>query len=319
MQTIHRRSRAFDLFLVCVLSLTCACSSGGLSGRVLADRQPLFATDAALERVLTDFGATAAPLWMPQGYLLFTDLASDTIRVWNEPQRPIVMRREAGRPVAQRRNGEGGIVSAHANGRVTVTGEGGRLTVLADAVGDRALNGPVDVAMGPEGSVYFVDRGVAGEGHAAQIGSPATIYRIDSRGTVAVLSRALGAPNGLAFSPDMRWLYVTDATEGGVFRFAVHADGALGAPERFVQMRAGPGERQATGAIAVHPVTGTLFVCGPGGVWAIAPAGKTVGRLAVPERTTGVALGGRDGRSLFITAGKSVYRMRLRHATTGGA
>jgi gluconolactonase len=126
----------------------------------------------------------------------------------------------------------------------------------------------------------------------------------------------LEGPNGLAFSPDERVLYVGnwDPERKVVMRYAVDADGRLSGGEVFYDMTAAPGE-DAIDGIKVD-AAGNVYACGPGGVWVLSPNGDHLGTLALPEAPHNLAWGDADGRALYITALSSVYRLRRKGATS---
>ena len=125
----------------------------------------------------------------------------------------------------------------------------------------------------------------------------------------------LEGPNGLAFSPDERFLYVGnwDPERKVVMRYPVAADGRLGAGEVFYDMTGAPGE-DAIDGIKVD-AAGNVFACGPGGVWVLSPEGDHLGTLELPEEPHNLAWGEGD---LYLTALTSVYRLRLKRGRPVG-
>jgi gluconolactonase len=122
----------------------------------------------------------------------------------------------------------------------------------------------------------------------------------------------LSGPNGIAFSPDERWLYVSnwDVQRKVIMRYPVRDDGSLGVGAVFVDATvSNPGE-QAWDGIKVDR-NGTVFAAGPGGVWIIAPDGTHLGTIVPPETPANMAWGDADGRTLYMTARTGVYRIRL--------
>ncbi len=130
-------------------------------------------------------------------------------------------------------------------------------------------------------------------------------------GEITLLTDELSGPNGLAFAPDERYLYVGnwDPQKKVVMRYEVNADGTLGRGEVFYDMTHAPGE-DAIDGVKVDQA-GNLYVCGPGGIWVLSPNGKHLGTIKTPEAPHNLAWGDEDGRTLYITALTSIYRMRL--------
>jgi gluconolactonase len=126
-----------------------------------------------------------------------------------------------------------------------------------------------------------------------------------------LVAKDLTGPNGIAFSPDEKFLYVTnwDEKKKVVMRYPVKADGSLGTGSVFFDMTSAPGD-EALDGLKVD-AEGHLFVSGPGGLWVLSGEGKHLGTLKLPELPANMAWGDADGRTLYLTARTSVYRLRL--------
>jgi gluconolactonase len=129
---------------------------------------------------------------------------------------------------------------------------------------------------------------------------------------VELLAKDLKGPNGLAFSPDERYLYVGnwDPERKVVMRYPVKADGRLAAGEVFFDMTSAPGD-DALDGVKVDE-RGNLYVSGPGGVWVLSPEAKHLGTIVGPEHPHNLAWGDADGRTLYLAAQTGLYRMRMR-------
>jgi gluconolactonase len=130
-------------------------------------------------------------------------------------------------------------------------------------------------------------------------------------GVVRLVTAELRGPNGIAFSPDERHLYVGnwDPQAKVVMRYDVDADGNVSNGTVFFDMTGAAGE-DAIDGIKVD-VAGNLYVCGPGGIWLLSPEGVHLGTLHLPEAPHNLAWGDEDGRTLYVTALTSIYRIRL--------
>ena len=130
-------------------------------------------------------------------------------------------------------------------------------------------------------------------------------------GQLKLVAKDLSGPNGLAFSPDERYLYVAnwDEKKKVVMRYRAHPDGTLTDGHVFFDMTAAPGE-DALDGVKVD-VQGNLYVSGPGGLWILSPEGKHLGTIVGPEHPHNLAWGDPDGRTLYLTAQTGLYRMRL--------
>jgi len=187
------------------------------------------------------------------------------------------------------------------------------LTVLADRHDGKRLNSPNDLVYRSDGSLYFTDPpfGLPRSHDDPRKELPYSgVFRY-ADGRLRLLTSELTGPNGLAFSPDEKYLYVTnwDLRKKVVMRYEVQPDGGLANGHVFFDMNGAPGE-EALDGIKVDQ-RGHLYVSGPGGVWVIAPDGRPLGMIKAPELPANFAWGDADGRTLYMTARTSLYRIRL--------
>jgi gluconolactonase len=277
-----------------------------------------------LERVAGGFEFTEGPVWSPDGALLFSSPNTNVIyRLDPEAGRVTVFRSKSGYSGADigryHQPGSNGLafspdgrltICQHGNRRVIRVNPHGDTTVLADRYEGRRLNSPNDLVYGSDGTLYFTDPpfGLPGAFDDPARELPFSgVFRVRD-GEVSLVTDELAGPNGIALSPDERYLYVGDwdLTHKVVMRYDL--DGG-GPGEILCDLTDAPGE-DAIDGIAVDR-DGTLYVCGPGGVWMLSPAGERLGLIELPEAPHNLAWGDADGRSLYITALTSVYRMRL--------
>lgn len=175
----------------------------------------------------------------------------------------------------------------------------------------KPLNSPNDVVVGPSGWIYFTDPpyGIRPEEQEQEIQG---VYRVPPEGgDLELLADDFEHPNGLAFSPDGTLLYIADSSSRRHIRaFEVNPDGALEGPGPVLVdlSHAPPG---VPDGLKVD-VEGTLYCTGPGGIWVVTPDGTLQGVVPIPEPSANCAWGDDDGRSLYITASTSIYRIRTR-------
>lgn len=204
-------------------------------------------------------------------------------------------------------------INEHGNRRVTRVEKNGVLTVLADRFEGRRFNSPNDLVYASDGSLYFTDPPF---GLPKFFDDPrkelafSGIYHV-SGGVVRLVSRELSGPNGIALSPDERYLYVGNWDEKNkvVMRYERRADGTTGRGQVFFEMTGAGGEDAIDGVKT--DARGTVYVSGPGGLWIIAPDGRHLGTIAGPEHIHNFAWGDADRRTLYLTARHGLYRMRL--------
>jgi gluconolactonase len=288
--------------------------------------------DLKAERLAEGFLFTEGPVWVPDGYLLFSDPNANTIYRWSDDEGLSVYRVKSGYTGADigeyGQPGSNGLAVDH-DGRITVNEHGNRrvarierngvVTVLANRYDGKRLNSPNDLVYKSDGSLYFTDPPF---GLPKFFDDPrkelpfSGVYRWNA-GSVELLTRDLSGPNGLAFSPDERYLYVGnwDEKKKVVMRYEVRGDGTLAPGTVFFDMTAAAGEDALDGLKVDR--AGNLYVSGPGGLWILSAEGKHLGTLITPEHAHNFAWGD-DGRTLYVTARSSLYRLRLL-ATGAGA
>ncbi|MGE5850589.1 MAG: SMP-30/gluconolactonase/LRE family protein, partial [Candidatus Methylomirabilota bacterium] len=264
------------------------------------------------------FKFTEGPLWSRAGgYLLFSDPNSNTIYRYTKEGELSVFRQpsgysgadiaEYGQPGSNglTLDGQGRLtINEHGNRRVSRLEKDGTLTVLADRYEGKRLNSPNDLVYRSDGTLYFTDPPF---GLPRFFDDPrkelpfSGVYSL-SRGKLQLISQELMGPNGIAFSPDEKHLYVGnwDEKKKVVMRYEANADGTLSNGRVFFDMTNAPGE-DAIDGIKVDQ-QGNLYVSGPGGLWVISPQGKHLGTIQAPRHIHNMAWGDEDGKTLYLTA-----------------
>lgn len=285
-------------------------------------------TGAKVEKVAGGFLFTEGPVWIKDGgYLLFSDIPANTIYKWKPGGEAEVFRKPSGYDGTDIPQGgfwgsngltldkEGRLtVCEHGNRRVTRIEKDGKVRVLAAKYLGKRLNSPNDAVYRSNGDLYFTDPPygpIQGDNDPKKELPFNGVYRITAAGKLGLLTKELERPNGIAFSPDETVLYV--ANSFGARRiwmsFPVNADGTIGKGKVFFDAT-NSAERGVPDGMKVDK-KGNLYCTGPGGVLIFSPEGKHLGTIPVPEITTNVHWGDSDGKALYITAGTSVYRIRL--------
>ena len=282
---------------------------------------------AKIEKLAGGFKYTEGPVWHHDGYLLFSDLESDQVYKWMPNGRISVLQET--RPYTGkdrtdhfffRSNGltldrEGKLtICGHGNRRIMRVEKTGLLTVLADRYEGKRLNSPNDLVYRSDGTLYFTDPPF---GLPKSFDDPqrelsySGIFSLQN-GRLQLLRMELSGPNGLAFAPDEKYLYVTnsDAKKPIVMRYEVNVDGTLSNSRVFFSMTNASGNTQDLDGMKVDQQS-NLYVTGPGGLWIISDTGKHLATITGPEFTANIAWGNEDGRTLYMTATTGLYRIRL--------
>ncbi len=285
--------------------------------------------EARMEKLAQGFLFTEGPVWHPDGYLLFSDPNANTIYRWSPDGQISVYRAKSGyKGVDVGEYGQPGsngltldaegrlTIDEHGNRRVTRLEKNGSLTVLADRYQGKRLNSPNDLVYRSDGALYFTDPpfGLPKAFGDKRKELPYSGVFCLKDGKLELVSTDLTGPNGIAFSPDERYLYVTnwDVQRKVVMRYEVRPQTCeLSNGHVFFDMTSAPGEEALDGMKVDRE--GHLFVSGPGGLWIISPEGKHLGTIQAPELPANMAFGDADGRTLYMAARTGLYRIRLSH------
>ena len=284
------------------------------------------AAGASFEKIADGFLFTEGPVWHPDGYLLFSDPNANTIYRWSPDGQVSVFRAKSGYVGADigeyGQPGSNGLaldaegrltIDQHGNRRVIRVEKNGSITSLAERYEGKRLNSPNDLVYRSDGSLYFTDPpfGLPKFHDDPRRELPYSgVFRAKD-GVVTLLDRDLSGPNGLAFSPDEKFLYVGnwDLARRVVMRFPVRPDGSLGEGHVFIDLTADGGEDAIDGVKVDR--TGNVYISGPAGLYVVSPEGKRLGIIVPPEHPHNMTFGDADGKTLYMTARTGVYRLRL--------
>ena len=310
----HRRTVAFLLFVV-VAGLTRLSAQEARRTFQLQADSPLFWNlidhDAKLSTIATGFGFTEGPVWDDSGFVYVSDETINKIfRVSLDGKKEEVI--ALGDPDGNTYDRQHRLIDCASVLRaiIEVTPDG-KYKILADHFEGKKFNSPNDVIVGPDGALYFTDPTldlVAGEKQEIPFQG---VYRLDDKGNVRLLTKDLTQPNGLAFSPDGKLLYVDDSEKKNIRVYDVAADGSIGNGRIF-------GEEPPSGKHEGVPDgmrvdrDGNLFVTGPKGIWVWDAKGNHLGTIVMPEQPANLNWGDKDYHTLYITATTSVYRLETK-------
>lgn len=302
----------------------------------------IVAANAKLEKLADGFAFTEGPVWIDahnpaiapdsdEGFLLFSDPNNNTIyRMNSDGDVSVYLNKSgySGENIGEYRQPGSNGLAVDAQGRLTICQHGNRrvvriekngvTTVLADQFSGKRLNSPNDLAYRSDGALFFTDPpfGLPKFADDPRREQPHFgVYSVKD-GKVQLVSTDFDGPNGLAFSPDEKFLYVGtwNTKKAVVNRYPVNADASLGKGELFFDLTT-PGAEDAIDGIKVDRA-GNVYVSGPGGLWIFTPAGKHLGTLRGPEHPHNLAWGEADRQTLYLTAQTGIYRIRLNNPGT---
>jgi gluconolactonase len=295
--------------------------------------------DAKVEKLQDHFGFLEGPVWVKKGgYLLFSDIPANVIYKWSpDAGKASIFLAYSGftgaddSTAGMQLNDGHGLVTLLGSNAVTVDPQGrivycahgdrqivrieadGKRTVLAREFEGKRLNSPNDLVYKSDGSLYFSDppAGLRNGADDPKKELPFTGVYLLKAGKLLLVARDL-RPNGLAFTPDEKSIYLVDGTGGKktIVRYAINPDDTLGAGQLFIDMTSDKAPGGPDGMKVDQK--GNLYSTGPGGVWIMAPDGKHLGTILTSELPANLAFGDADYKTLYLTARTGLYRIHLK-------
>ena len=269
----------------------------------------IIATSQAIQHLAEGFGGALGPaegpLWWTEGrYLLFSDIHNNRRMKYVPGQGVTVVQEPTNRANGLTRDREGRLIACeHDSRRVTRQELDGSLTVIANSFQGRRLNRPNDVVVKSDGCIYFTDPWTNPLPPEQWDLTFAGVYRITpDLGTLSLLIDTFIVPNGLAFSPDEKVLYINDSRRRHIRAFELLPNGTLAkqTDRIFADLR---GDEPGVPDGMKVDVEGNVYCGGAGGIWIMDPQGKKLGRIihGAPA-TTNLAFGGDDWKTLYFTS-----------------
>jgi gluconolactonase len=264
--------------------------------------------DAKLETLANGLGFTEGPVWDPKGFLYVSDEELNKIfRIYSDGRKEEVI--SLGDPDGNTYDKEHRLIDCASYLRAIIRLDAaGKYEVIAQKFEGKKFNSPNDVVLGPDGALYFTDPTLDLPKGEKQELSFQGVYRLDPAGRVTLLTTDLSQPNGLAFSPDGRKLYVDDSEKRNIRVYDFRPDGTIANGRIFAEEPGKKGEGVPDGMKIDQ--SGNLYVTGPGGIWVWDADGRHLGTILLPEQPANLAWGDADWSTLYITATTSVYRLK---------
>ncbi len=318
---LHHPRRAWSFGLLALLVVAARGDAADFQAVDAAEFSRCVPAGAQVTKLAGGFQFIEGPVWLAAaGVLVFSDIRGNEIKQWSPAAGVATFRAPSFNANGNTVDRAGRLLTCeHSGRRVAMLAEDGALRTVVDSFEGRRLNSPNDIVERSDGTLYFTDptyglrtdpatRQRIGQEQPGQF-----VYRHDPRtGRTDALVRDFVQPNGLAFSPDEKFLYVADSgAPRHIRRFAVAADGSLSGGEVFHTVDAGVPDGLRVDA------AGRVWTSAGDGVHILAPSGALIGKILVPESPANLCFGGPDGKTLFITARTSLYAIDV--AVAGAA
>ncbi len=270
----------------------------------------LIPENARLERIAEGFAFTEGPLWLPDGRLLFQDIKNERTHLLGDDGTCVPLREHTGAANGQTFDADERIVFCEQNGRRVsrMRPDGTDVEVLVEEFEGKRLNSPNDVVARSDGLLYFTD-----PAYGAPPDRPLNfqgVYVLNRAGQLRLLVDDFEKPNGLAFAPDEKTLYICDTGRYHVRAFQMRPDGLIEHDSGRVFAEMDPGEPGGPDGMKVDR-DGRLYVAVALGVWVFDPDGRLLGILSTPKRPSNLAWCGPHADMLAITVVDTVHRVTL--------
>lgn len=271
-----------------------------------AEFKKIFPADAKVERLATGFQFVEGPMWLPGGFLVFSDIPANELKKWTA-EGVTTFRSPSGNANGNTVDLQGRLVTAEHAGRISRTEKDGTVVTVVDAYEGKKLSSPNDVVVKSDGTIWFTDPDY-GLGKRTKEQTANHVFRYDekTKQLTAVVSD-FDKPNGLCFGPGERKLYIADSGKPRHIRvFEVNKDGTLGPGSVFATIdKGGPDGIRCDAQGRVWSSTGD-------GAQVFGPDGQLLVRILLPESGANLTFGGKKGQTLFVTARKSLYAVETK-------
>jgi gluconolactonase len=292
--------------------------------RLRPEIDDLVSADARIEKIAGGFIFTEGPVWLPSGALWFSDIPGNVVRQWTPDGKVVELLRPGGYdgnslpaggfigPNGMTAGPDGTVLLCqHGNRRIVQIGPDMTVKVVVDTFEGKKLNAPNDLVYRSDGTLYFTDPPYGlprGDDDPMKELPFNGVFKL-SGGRLQLLIRDLTRPNGIGFSPDEKTLYVSNSDEKRRIwmRYDVAADGSVSNGSVFFDATADEASGVPDGLKI--DVRGNVWATAPSAVYVLSPSGTLLGAIKPPEDPANCAWGD-DGRSFYMTAETSVYRIR---------
>jgi gluconolactonase len=290
----------------------------GSAWHVAAAEKPLIADGAKVEKLWSEGEFTEGPAYGPAGKVYFSDIGNRIMQFDPVSGKTIEYRNPSGRANGLKFDTMGRLVACEGansggNRRISITDKDGTVRTLADKWNGKRFNSPNDLTIDRKGRIYFSDPRYVGD-EKREIDTE-SVYRIDPDGSVTQLMTGVQKPNGILVSPDAKTLYIADSNPKGnqhLVALPLNDDGSVGTKNLLHDF----GKGRGIDGMCCDTKGNIYGAAGreedrTSGVYVFTPEGKKLGFIAVPETATNCCFGDKNHKTLYVTSGKSLYRVRL--------
>ncbi len=266
-------------------------------------QQSLIAPGAAVEKLAGDFGFTEGPAVNSKGDVYFVDDPNNKIHRWSvsEKKCSVFIDESAHANGMYVDRNDNLIVCEGGTGSIVSYTPDGKRSVVANKFGDRSFNKPNDLWIEPKGGIYFTDPVYGKDYHVIQGGEFVYYILPDRSKTIRVVDGGIVKPNGVLGTPDGKILYVADIGDSKVYRYSINGDGTLADQKLFAPFAVDGMTMDEKGNVYLTEADVIIY----------SPEGKELERIKTPERPANLCFGGKDRKTLFITARKGFYAIEM--------
>jgi gluconolactonase len=297
-----------------------AFASTTLAAEPAREKIPHVGPTGEIVKLHSGFKFTEGPAADAEGNVYFSDIPNERIHKIDSAGKLSIFREPSNRTNGTMFNAAGELVCCEMAGRVTAVARDGKtVRVLADNYQGKQFNAPNDLVIDRAGGVYFTDPHFGAPEPLPQ--GVTAVYYIATDGKVSRLIDDLKAPNGVILSPDEKTLYVVPSMQEEMMAYPVEGHGKLGKGRVFCQLKQPEGKQGTGGDGLTIDTKGNLYITSGLGLQVFDPHGKALGIIAFPEQPANVTFGGKDRKTLYVTARTSVYTAPMEavgHVFPGG-
>jgi gluconolactonase len=261
-------------------------------------------SEVRVELLSKGYGYTEGPAWAKDGYLIFSDTVTSRLMRWVPGHEVEIFRKDANGPSGNAFDSEGRLYTCETRARrVMRTDKKGAVEAIAEKWEGKRFNGPNDIVTGRNGNVWFTDPAFGEQADHRELDFYG-VFHITAKGELKLVAKPVGRPNGIALSPNGRTLYVANSDERNIRAYDIDRNGEASNERIFAAGLGG-----VPGGLRVDEA-GNLYVAGKG-ISIFSPQGKLLHVIETSIRASNLGFGEADGKTLFITAGSEVRRVRF--------